>query len=151
MFAGFEAQWRIQRRVNGDARRFGKLGRLRGLAYDRVDTIEHSAQDVRMNRAHYTVTCVERTPIGSLHTRRPPARDFYPCDISLGQHLSAVILDARNERVGERSAAANRHAETISFEEAKKHKGADAGALLVGRHEIFAGNTGEVHPDLVVL
>ena len=48
-------------------------------------------------------------------------------------------------------AAADRHADAVGLEEADEHERADAGRLLVGRHEVLAGDAREVHAHLVVL
>ena len=60
----------------------------------------------------------ERAPVGGHYAGCPPSGDFYPRDICLRQHLPAVILDARDEGVGERPAATDGYAETVSLEEA---------------------------------
>ena len=45
----------------------------------------------------------------------------------------------------------HRHADAVGLEEADEHERADAGGLLVGRHEVLAGDAREVHAHLLVL
>ena len=71
--------------------------------------------------------------------------------VGIGEHLAAVVLDAGDQRIGELAGAAARHAEAVGLEEAEEHVGADGGGLLVGRHQVLAGDAREVHAHLLVL
>src|SRR5262245_14305198 len=72
-------------------------------------------------------------------------------DVDVREHFATAIADARDESVGELAAAADRHADAIGFEECDEHESADARGLLIGRHEVLAGDTREMHAHLVVL
>src|SRR5262249_2013265 len=69
----------------------------------------------------------------------------------VGQYLSSMILDASNERVGECTTPTHGHSESVGLEKSEEYESADPGALLIGGHEILAGDTREMHPYAVVL
>src|SRR5580692_2307752 len=99
----------------------------------------------------HTVTRIERAPVNSHDTGGAPADDFYPDNIGLRQHLAAVVLYARNERVGKCPTPTDRHAETVSLQKCEKCKGTNTRTLLIRRHQVLAGDPCEVHADLIVL
>src|SRR5690606_34173539 len=85
------------------------------------------------------------------HARRTAVIRGDSVDGGVVLYLSAVLLDARDQRVRERARAADRHADAVSLEEADEHERAEARGLLVRRHEVLARDAREVHADLVVL
>jgi len=72
-------------------------------------------------------------------------------DVDAREHLATVILDAGDERIGQRAAATDGHAYAIRFEEADEHERADARGFLIRRYEVLAGDAAEMHANLVVL
>src|ERR1700723_2552372 len=137
--------------MNGNASRLGELRSLRGFTHVRIDSIEHSTEQVWMDGADHPITRIKGAPVDGHYTRRAPSRDFYSSNIGHRQHLSTVILYACDECVGERPAPTDRHSEAVGFQKRQEGKGADARAFLIGRYQVLAGDAREVHADLVVL
>ena len=118
--------------MNGEAGIRGKLDALGSARDVAIQPRDEAAQEVWMDRADHRIFREILGAIGGAHSGRAAVFHDHCFNRSVVANFSAMILNAADQRSGQRAAAADSHAYAVLLHESKEDEDADAGPFFLG-------------------